>query len=79
MLAGAPRSWPTRSSSRAGPPRKPSNLHIFVDAATGAVLDKRDYVPLPQTPPPCVEGTGNGYYYGNVTINTSRLRHRRTR
>ncbi|MEU7901370.1 M4 family metallopeptidase [Actinoplanes sp. NPDC049118] len=41
---------------------KPSNLHIFVDAATGAVLDQVDYVR---------EGTGNGYYYGNVTINTS--------
>nr|BFE71536.1 M4 family metallopeptidase [Actinoplanes digitatis] len=41
---------------------KPSNLHIFVDASTGAVLDQVDYVR---------EGTGNGYYYGNVTINTS--------
>ena len=41
---------------------KPSNLHIFVDATTGAVLDQVDYVR---------EGTGNGYYYGNVTINTS--------
>ena len=41
---------------------KPSNLHIFVDAATGAILDEVDYVR---------EGTGNGYYYGNVTINTS--------
>ncbi|MET8150986.1 M4 family metallopeptidase [Actinoplanes sp. NPDC049668] len=41
---------------------KPSNLHIFVDAATGAVLDQVDLVR---------EGTGNGYYYGNVTINTS--------
>ncbi|MEU4222577.1 M4 family metallopeptidase, partial [Actinoplanes sp. NPDC026623] len=41
---------------------KPSNLHIFVDAATGAVLDQVDDVR---------EGTGNGYYYGNVTINTS--------
>jgi Zn-dependent metalloprotease len=41
---------------------KPSNLHIFVDAATGAVLDEIDYVR---------EGTGNGYYYGNVTIATS--------
>ncbi|RSM46222.1 peptidase M4 family protein [Actinoplanes sp. ATCC 53533] len=41
---------------------KPSNLHIFVDAATGAILDEVDYVR---------EGTGNGYYYGNVTITTS--------
>jgi Zn-dependent metalloprotease len=41
---------------------KPSNLHIFVDAATGAVVDEVDYVR---------EGTGNGYYYGSVTITTS--------
>jgi len=41
---------------------KPSNQHIFVDATTGAVVDRVDYVR---------EGTGNGYYYGNVTINTS--------
>ncbi|GAA3343758.1 M4 family metallopeptidase [Amorphoplanes nipponensis] len=42
--------------------QKPSNLHIFVDAATGVVVDQVDYVR---------EGTGNGYYYGNVTISTS--------
>ncbi|MFI5496029.1 M4 family metallopeptidase [Actinoplanes sp. NPDC051859] len=42
--------------------RTPSNLHVFVDAQTGKVVDKVDYVR---------EGTGNGYYYGNVTINTS--------
>jgi Zn-dependent metalloprotease len=41
---------------------KPGNLHIFVDAATGVVVDEVDYVR---------EGTGNGYYYGNVTITTS--------
>ena len=41
---------------------KPSNLHIFVDAATGVVVDEIDYVR---------EGTGNGYYYGTVTITTS--------
>ncbi|MFI7547288.1 M4 family metallopeptidase [Actinoplanes sp. NPDC049599] len=41
---------------------KPSNLHIFVDAATGVVVDEVDYVR---------EGTGSGYYYGNVTITTS--------
>jgi hypothetical protein len=41
---------------------RPSNLHVFVDATTGAVVDSVDYVR---------EGTGNGYYYGNVTINTS--------
>ncbi|MEV6596307.1 M4 family metallopeptidase [Actinoplanes sp. NPDC051346] len=39
-----------------------SNLHVFVDAHTGKVVDQVDYVR---------EGTGNGYYYGNVTINTS--------
>ncbi|GLY95248.1 zinc metalloprotease [Actinoplanes sp. NBRC 103695] len=41
---------------------KPSNQHIFVDASTGKVADAVDLVR---------EGTGNGYYYGNVTINTS--------
>ncbi|MEV4641842.1 M4 family metallopeptidase [Actinoplanes sp. NPDC049548] len=41
---------------------RPSNLHVFVDAQTGKVIDQVDYVR---------EGTGNGYYYGNVTINTS--------
>jgi Zn-dependent metalloprotease len=41
---------------------KPSVLHVFVDATTGKVLDKVDYVH---------EGTGTGYYYGNVTIDTS--------
>ncbi len=41
---------------------KPSNLHVFVDANTGAVVDSVDYVR---------EGSGNGYYYGTVTINTS--------
>ena len=41
---------------------RPSNLHIFVDATTGAVVDSVDLVR---------EGTGNGYYYGNVTITTS--------
>ena len=35
---------------------------MFVDAATGAVVDAYDEVR---------EGTGNGYYNGNVTINTS--------
>ena len=60
---GQPRSWCTRPWSRAAPPRnRPSNLHVFVDATTGAVVDSVDYVR---------EGTGNGYYYGNVTIDTS--------
>jgi len=39
-----------------------SNQHIFVDAVTGKVADRVDLVR---------EGTGNGYYYGNVSINTS--------
>ncbi|HET9139330.1 M4 family metallopeptidase [Actinophytocola sp.] len=41
----------------------PSNLHVFVDAASGAVLDSWDDVHA---------GTGNGFYYGTVTINTTR-------
>ncbi|MEV6493854.1 M4 family metallopeptidase [Actinoplanes sp. NPDC051633] len=41
---------------------KPSNQHIFVDALTGKVADSVELVR---------EGTGNGYYYGNVSINTS--------
>jgi len=41
---------------------KPSKLHVFVDANTGAVLDSYDEVK---------EGTGNGYYNGSVTISTS--------
>ncbi|BCJ48892.1 zinc metalloprotease [Actinoplanes sp. NBRC 14428] len=41
---------------------RPSNLHVFVDAHTGTVADQVDYVR---------EGTGNGYYYGNVSITTS--------
>ncbi|MFC3384273.1 M4 family metallopeptidase [Couchioplanes azureus] len=41
---------------------KPSNLHVFVDAHTGKVVEQVDYVR---------EGTGTGYYYGNVTISTS--------
>jgi Zn-dependent metalloprotease len=40
----------------------PSVLHVFVDAATGAIVDQLDDVR---------EGTGNGYYYGPVTIGTS--------
>jgi Zn-dependent metalloprotease len=41
---------------------KPSVLHVFVDANTGKVIDSVDYVH---------EGTGTGYYYGNVSIDTS--------
>ena len=41
---------------------KPSVLHVFVDANTGKVIDTVDYVR---------EGTGTGYYYGNVNLTTS--------
>ena len=41
---------------------EPSNQHVFVDATTGKVVDSVELVR---------EGTGNGYYYGNVSINTS--------
>ncbi len=57
----------------------PSNLHVFVDAATGAVLDKRDDVRTfasgakGQAQPATVNvaGTGNSYYVGNVAIDTT--------
>ncbi|UOZ09986.1 M4 family metallopeptidase [Amycolatopsis sp. WQ 127309] len=57
----------------------PSNLHVFVDAATGAVLDKRDDVKTfssgakSQAQPGTVNvaGTGNSYYVGNVSIDTT--------
>ncbi|WP_169978160.1 M4 family metallopeptidase [Microbispora sp. H10836] len=41
---------------------KPSIQHVFVDATTGEIADSYDQVRA---------GTGNGYYYGTVTINTS--------
>ncbi|SEG98163.1 Zn-dependent metalloprotease [Nonomuraea solani] len=41
---------------------KPSIQHVFVDARTGEIADSYDLVRA---------GTGNGYYYGQVTINTS--------
>ncbi|MEU4225662.1 M4 family metallopeptidase [Nonomuraea sp. NPDC026600] len=41
---------------------RPSIQHVFVDARTGKIADSYDQVR---------EGTGNGYYYGQVTINTS--------
>jgi Zn-dependent metalloprotease len=41
---------------------KPSIQHVFVDATTGEIADSYDDVKA---------GTGNGYYYGTVTINTS--------
>ncbi|WP_432932769.1 M4 family metallopeptidase [Microbispora sp. CA-135349] len=41
---------------------RPSKRHVFVDATTGEIADSYDEVKA---------GTGNGYYYGTVTINTS--------
>ncbi|MFF5209266.1 M28 family peptidase [Streptosporangium sp. NPDC000396] len=41
---------------------KPSKQHVFVDARTGKIADSYDEVRA---------GTGNGFYYGQVTINTS--------
>lgn len=41
---------------------KPSIRHVFVDATTGEIADSYDDVKA---------GTGNGYYYGTVTIDTS--------
>ncbi|MEU7786009.1 M4 family metallopeptidase [Amycolatopsis sp. NPDC049159] len=41
----------------------PTKLHVFVDSATGAVLDTRDDVRE--------AGTGNSYYAGTVSIDTS--------
>ncbi|MFI7105938.1 M28 family peptidase [Nonomuraea sp. NPDC050227] len=41
---------------------KPSVQNVYVDARTGAVADAVDLVR---------EGSGNGFYYGQVTINTS--------
>jgi Zn-dependent metalloprotease len=57
----------------------PSNLHVFVDAATGAVLDKRDDVKTfsgkaatnAQPGTVNVAGTGNSYYVGTVSIDTT--------
>jgi Zn-dependent metalloprotease len=40
----------------------PSRLHVFVDAQTGAVLSSEDEVK---------DGSGNGWIYGAVTIDTS--------
>ncbi|MCG5212809.1 M28 family peptidase [Streptosporangium soli] len=41
---------------------KPSRQHVFVDAQTGEIADSYDEVRA---------GTGNGYYNGQVTIDTS--------
>ncbi|MFF4774836.1 M28 family peptidase [Microtetraspora fusca] len=53
-------TWEATVSGLAG--GKPSVQHVFVDARTGEVADSYDLVR---------EGTGNGYYYGQVTIGTS--------
>jgi Zn-dependent metalloprotease len=58
---GTPRlAWETVVTGLAG--NRPSKLHVFVDAGTGAVADSYDEVRA---------GTGNSYYYGTVNINTS--------
>ncbi|WP_026360298.1 M4 family metallopeptidase [Amycolatopsis nigrescens] len=57
----------------------PSNLHVFVDGNTGAVLDTRDDVKASsydlegtaQQSDVNTLGAGNGYYNGNVTIDTT--------
>ncbi|WP_020662481.1 M4 family metallopeptidase [Amycolatopsis benzoatilytica] len=56
----------------------PSNLHVFVDAATGKVLNTRDDVraeaPANGTgaaAAPRAAGNGNSYYAGQVSIDTS--------
>jgi Zn-dependent metalloprotease len=56
----------------------PSNLHVFVDGATGAVLQTRDDVmeaaapaPTQGSSPVTIQGAGNSYYVGNVTIDTT--------
>jgi Zn-dependent metalloprotease len=53
--------WETVVSGRAAGGR-PSVLHVYVDALTGKVVQTRDDVR---------DGTGNGFYYGAVTIGTS--------
>ncbi|GAB3485309.1 M4 family metallopeptidase [Amycolatopsis cihanbeyliensis] len=57
----------------------PSRLHVFVDARSGAVLDTRDEVKrsalagaaAAADERPAALGSGNGYYNGNVTIDTT--------
>ncbi|WP_414935646.1 M4 family metallopeptidase [Amycolatopsis sp. cmx-11-51] len=57
----------------------PSNLHVFVDGATGAVLQTRDDVKMSNfstaakatSNEASVLGAGNSYYVGNVTIDTT--------
>ncbi|MBE1580235.1 M4 family metallopeptidase [Amycolatopsis roodepoortensis] len=58
----------------------PSNLHVFVDGTTGAVLETRDDVKMSNFPAAAPKaaanevgtlGAGNSYYAGNVTIDTT--------
>ncbi|MGW0069491.1 M4 family metallopeptidase, partial [Streptosporangium sandarakinum] len=53
-------AWEALVSGVAG--GKPSRQHVFVDARTGEIADAYDEVRA---------GTGNGYYYGQVTLSTS--------
>jgi Zn-dependent metalloprotease len=60
--------------------KAPSKLHVFVDGTTGAVLQTRDDVKS-EAPSAAhavapqgevtVQGTGNSYYVGNVTVATT--------
>ncbi|MFI6497590.1 M28 family peptidase [Nonomuraea typhae] len=52
---------------------KPSKQHVFVDARTGKVADSYDLVRYGTGARTAKSdlGTGNGYYYPNVTIDTS--------
>jgi Zn-dependent metalloprotease len=54
-------AWTDSRRSRTSA-NKPSVLHVYVDARTGAIVDKVDEVR---------EGTGNGYYYGEVALDTT--------
>jgi Zn-dependent metalloprotease len=53
--------WETVVTGRAAGNR-PSKLHVFVDATSGAVAETTDEVK---------EGTGTGYYNGPVSLDTS--------
>jgi Zn-dependent metalloprotease len=57
---GAQLAWETVVEGRNG--ALPSRVHVFVDAVTGAVLDSYDEVKA---------DTGNSFYDGKVTINTT--------
>jgi Zn-dependent metalloprotease len=53
-------AWEVVTEGRNG--NAPSRMHVFVDARTGAVLDSYDEVKA---------DTGNSFYDGKVTINTT--------